>query len=287
MAEETDVVITGMGCVSPHGRGVAALWDGLLAGRSALVPLTLFDASAFRNPLAGVVDGYPAAVLSPLVQGGDREGVFRSLPADAVSADVSQMPRAFRMLEDAAAEAMRDAYGLDASAPQEELDAKLSRDDAASYGAIVTGSNFGGMSAAETALTEGRTDHTRAGLSGYLFGTAGERLARRYQMRGPRMNVSLACASGTAAIGIGLDIIRQGRAEMVLACGYDELSLYVYAFTPASQRCARSRQKPSAPSTSAAKARFSPKAPAWSCWKARAMPRNAKPEFTHASWAGR
>src|SRR5688500_706467 len=115
---EFDVVITGMGCVSPHGRGVNALWQGLLESRSAFVPLTLFDASVFRNPLAGVVDGYPAAEGS-------------TTAADAVSAEPRCMPRAIRMLEDAADEAMRDAYGIDSSASNEELEAKIAKDEGA------------------------------------------------------------------------------------------------------------------------------------------------------------
>jgi 3-oxoacyl-[acyl-carrier-protein] synthase II len=212
---ENDVVITGMGAVSPHGRGVAALWRGLIEGRSALTPLTLFDASVFRNPLAGTVEGYAAA--EPV-----------SAAVDLGSADSRHLPRATRMLEDAAREALRNACGLDPAA-DDQLDTLVSRDENARYAGIVLGTNFGGMSAAETALIDGRLDRAKAGLDGYLFGTAGERLARRYQLQGPRMNLSLSCASGTAAIGVALDMIRQGRTEMVLAGGYDELSLYVYA----------------------------------------------------------
>jgi 3-oxoacyl-[acyl-carrier-protein] synthase II len=85
------------------------------------------------------------------------------------------------------------------------------------------------MSAAETALTAGREDPAKASLDGYLFGAASLRLARRFGFSGPRYNLSLSCASGTAVLGVALDLIRTGRAEVVLACGYDELSLFVYA----------------------------------------------------------
>jgi len=36
MSEAHRVVVTGMGAVSPLGRGVDALWSGLLAGRSGI-----------------------------------------------------------------------------------------------------------------------------------------------------------------------------------------------------------------------------------------------------------
>ncbi|HYG78599.1 MAG TPA: beta-ketoacyl-[acyl-carrier-protein] synthase family protein [Planctomycetota bacterium] len=197
-----EVVITGMGCVTPHGKGVQALWRGLLEGRSALQPLTLFDASVFRNPLAGTVSGYPA------------------------DPECKAPSRALRMLIDAADEAVQDALQV----PQSEaLSARISADEDWKHAALVTGTNFGGMSAAEVALVDGRTQPEKAGLEGYLFGAAGNTLAARYGFAGPRLNLSLSCASGTAAIGLACDMIRRGRADVALACGYDELSLYVYA----------------------------------------------------------
>jgi 3-oxoacyl-[acyl-carrier-protein] synthase II len=196
------VVITGMGAVSPHGKGVKPLWDGLLAGRSAFRPITLFDAQAFRNPLAGEVDGYP-------VQSGGK-------------------PRALRMLNDACAEALADALGaadLDAAALSEKTKASPTLAGAA----LVAGTNFGGMSAAEVALVDGETDPGKASLENYLFGAATAGLARAYGLGGPRLNLSLSCASGAAAIGVAFDLIRQGRVQAAVACGYDELSLFVYA----------------------------------------------------------
>jgi len=198
-----DVVVTGMGCISPHGRGARTLWDGLIAGRSALKPITLFDVSAFRNASAGVVDGYAA-------------------PA------IGESARSVRMLSDATREALSDALGLDASADAAAIRAAVGTTGFANAG-IVAGTNFGGMSAAETALVEGRTDLAKANLSGYLFGAAGEALAEQFGVLGPRQNLSLSCASGTAAIGLAFDLIRRGRADVAIAAGYDELSLYIYA----------------------------------------------------------
>lgn len=52
--------ITGLGVVSPFGLGVNALWEGLVAGVSAVKPTTRFDASAFRCKLAGEVSQFSA-----------------------------------------------------------------------------------------------------------------------------------------------------------------------------------------------------------------------------------
>jgi 3-oxoacyl-[acyl-carrier-protein] synthase II len=49
------VVITGVGAVSAMGVGAAALWAGLVEGRSGLGPVTRFDASGFASSIAGQV----------------------------------------------------------------------------------------------------------------------------------------------------------------------------------------------------------------------------------------
>ncbi|GMV82463.1 MAG: 3-oxoacyl-[acyl-carrier-protein] synthase 2 [Planctomycetota bacterium] len=197
------VVVTGLGSVSPHGRGAAALWAGLLEGRSALRAVTLFDASVFRNAQAGEVDGY--------------------------SAGEGQPPRAVRMLCDAALEALGDATGLRFVAAPDAVRAAVAAQPGLAAAALVAGTNFGGMSAAERALIDGSEDAGKASLDGYLFGTAGEAVAQAGGLSGPRLNLSLSCASGAAAIGQAFDLLRLGRAQAVLACGYDELSLYIYA----------------------------------------------------------
>ncbi|NDH28692.1 MAG: beta-ketoacyl-[acyl-carrier-protein] synthase II, partial [bacterium] len=66
MSNEQRVVVTGMGAVSPLGRGVAALWDGLLAGRSGVRALQGLDLTGQEVDFGGqVVDFDPSDVLEP------------------------------------------------------------------------------------------------------------------------------------------------------------------------------------------------------------------------------
>jgi 3-oxoacyl-[acyl-carrier-protein] synthase II len=52
------VVITGLGALTPIGNTVAEYWDSLLAGRSGIGPITLFDASRHTVRIAGEVKGF-------------------------------------------------------------------------------------------------------------------------------------------------------------------------------------------------------------------------------------
>ena len=54
-------------------------------------------------------------------------------------------------------------------------------------------------------------------------------LGERFGIRGPALTVSVACASGTAAVGLGAELIRRGEADRVLAGGYDALSEFVFS----------------------------------------------------------
>ncbi len=179
-------VITGLGAVSPYGKGVSALWAGLSAGRRAISPITLFSTEGLRNSRAGQVPGYE--------------------PPKAPGEDT----RALRFLLDALDEALADA-GLMPGGSCERA-------------ATVVATNFGGMSAAQLALT-GRT----VDLSGYDFAANTARAAERAGFTGPSVTLSMSCASGVAALVVALELIREGRADLAVAAGYDELSIYCYA----------------------------------------------------------
>jgi len=69
-------------------------------------------------------------------------------------------------------------------------------------------------------------------------------LARRTGARGPVLTVSVACASGAAAIGAGAALIRRGDADRVLAGGYDALSEFVFSGFDSLRALTRTCPKP-------------------------------------------
>ena len=188
MASARRAVITGLGSVSPFGRGVPALWTGLVSGHKALRPITLFPTAGLRSSLGGEVPGYPP----PAAPG--------------------EPTRAERFLKDALAEALADA-GLGAGGFDPER------------AALAIGTNFGGMAAAEHALSPGGAPT----LAGYDFAGIVARSAAAVGFAGSTASPSVSCASGSAALVVALELVRAGRADMVVAAGYDELSLFCLA----------------------------------------------------------
>jgi nodulation protein E len=75
-----DAVITGCGAVSPLGVGVAALWEGLLAGRSAIAPIARF-------PAADLEPRNAAEVPVDVTGDPDRAGAFALRAAAEACAD--------------------------------------------------------------------------------------------------------------------------------------------------------------------------------------------------------
>ncbi|HEV8676559.1 MAG TPA: beta-ketoacyl-[acyl-carrier-protein] synthase family protein [Methylomirabilota bacterium] len=185
-----DVVVTGIGAVSPYGLGRAAFWAGLAAGRCTLAPLTLFPTDGFRCRIAAEV------------------------PPTVTLRASGRRTRADRLAIAAADEAVADAG--------------LHRADLRPA-AVVVGGIGGGMLEAEAwywrLQREGVDDpRLRGALRSVLPSAHAEMLARRYGTTGPKETVVLACSSGGAALGIAADLVRAGETPLALAGGVDALT---------------------------------------------------------------
>ena len=194
----TRIVVTGMGAISPLGAGVARVWEALCRGESGIRDVTRFDAKDF-----------------PYTRGGEIRD-FR-LPPDVGSAGATA-DLATQFMLTAAAEALRDGRLAD--------DAALLADTG-----VVLSTNFGGVLSGEKVMAErlGKGQAQAADFDEFLFQTCADRVARHWHLGGPRNMLSLSCASGAAAIGYGLELIRGGRARAVLTGGYDALSRFAWS----------------------------------------------------------
>jgi 3-oxoacyl-[acyl-carrier-protein] synthase II len=184
------VAVTALGAVTAFGSGVEAFWRGVLEGRSAIGPLTRFSAAPYRS-------GVAAEVPEGSLFGPERKaGTFAGTAADLVLA------------------AAREALGGRGRPPAPE---RLG---------VVVGTSMGGNGALVDWVRQG------APSGGHrpdpLFSVASV-LASEVGARGPSLCVSVACASGTVAVGIGADMIRKGECDAVLVGGVDLLSEFVFA----------------------------------------------------------
>ena len=65
MATHDDIVITGIGVVSPIGVGREAFWESLISGTSGIRPLTGFDASGLAVRFGGQVVDFDPKLFAP------------------------------------------------------------------------------------------------------------------------------------------------------------------------------------------------------------------------------
>ncbi|HVM00857.1 MAG TPA: beta-ketoacyl-ACP synthase II [Egibacteraceae bacterium] len=196
------VVVTGVGAVTPYGVGVAPFWAGLLAGRPTAGPITRFDASGFAVRIACEVPAFDP---------------FTRLPPRLVR----QLDRFAQFALVAGEEALAGA-GLLGSPADAGLHLPVEGVDPERVGAVVA-SGSGGveeMNAQADRLRAGGPARVRPYLPIAMpVNMAGAQLAIRHGLRGPSYAVASACASAGDAIGAGLDLIRCGRADVVVAGG--------------------------------------------------------------------
>jgi 3-oxoacyl-[acyl-carrier-protein] synthase II len=201
LAERETVVVTGLGATTPLGGDVASTWAGMLAGRSAVRSLT--EDWAAQLP---VRIGAPAA-------------------ADPVEVVGRVQARRMDRCEQLALVAARQAWA-DAGSPV--LDPER-------LGVSVT-SGIGGIGSTLTAYDALR-EKGWSRISPYTVpmlmpnGAAGWISMELVARAGAHALVS-ACASGAEAIGYGIDMIRSGRCDIVVAGGTEAaiMALNIGAF---------------------------------------------------------
>ena len=189
------VVITGIGTIASIGSTRKTVWEGLVAGRSGVRPVTLFDATAYRSRLAAEIPDLDAA------------GCFTALERRRLS-------RCDRAAIVAASEALDDA-GLTAA----------DRDPQRT--GVMLGSGTADLLRNEEYLADLRAHGFRGARPSAIFNhfpsTPVDAIGERFGVRGPRACVVAACSSSTIAIGYAADAIHRHEIDVALAGGADVL----------------------------------------------------------------
>ena len=190
-------VVTGLGIVSPVGTGAEAAWDSLVAGKSGIADVTLFDASAYEIHVAGEVKDFDARQYmdGPDARRHDRNTHF------AVAAT---------------GEALRDA-GLLGD------DGHVTGDVDADRFGMVFGTGIGGIGMISDGI-QTLNERGPGRISPFLLphmipDAASGMVAIQYGIRGPNLAVVSACATGGHAIGEAMETIVRGQADIMLGAG--------------------------------------------------------------------
>jgi 3-oxoacyl-[acyl-carrier-protein] synthase II len=185
------VVVTGLGLVTPVGIGVEESWSALVAGRSGIGPITLFDASSFPTRIAGEVKGFDPGKFM------DRKEARRN-------------DRFIQFALAAADMAMKDS-GIE-----------MSKEDPERVGAIV-GAGIGGLGTIEdehrTFLEKGVKRIGPFFIPSLIINLAPGQISLRYGMKGPNFSPVSACATGNHSIGDAMIAIERGMADVMISGG--------------------------------------------------------------------
>jgi 3-oxoacyl-[acyl-carrier-protein] synthase II len=187
------IVVTGMGALTSLGNDVQTTWDGMIAGRSGIGPITQFDPSRLTTRIAGEVKDFDC---SPLL---DSKAQRRN-------------DRYTQLALMAALEAVRQA-GL-----PDHMEGEL-----AERTGVIVGTGIGGIrTLADQVLLMGAKGPDR--MSPFLIPSAIANLAAGviaivFGPQGPNFSVVSACATGGHSIGEAWETIRRGDADVMLAGG--------------------------------------------------------------------
>jgi 3-oxoacyl-[acyl-carrier-protein] synthase II len=191
LAENRRVVITGVGLVSPLGIGTDETWKGLLAGRSGVAAITLFDASQHPVRIAAEVKEF-----EPL--------------RFVEKKDVKKMDRFIQFAVAATDFALRDSR------------LNVDRENAEEVGVYI-GSGIGGFGTIEREHTE-LMKHGPRRISPFFIPAAIVNLASgwvsiRAGAKGPNSATCTACTTSAHAVGDSYRIIQRGEAQAMIAGG--------------------------------------------------------------------
>ena len=183
-------LVTGAGAVTPIGTGTENFWDAALHGKSGIGDITLFDPSPYPSHIAGECSDFDAT--------------------DFMSKKEARRMDRFAQFGIAA--------GIQAAENAGVVDTVRERPERV---AIVIGSGIGGLSTWER---EYKVLHERGPnrVSPFLItmmvpNMAAGQLAIMLGAKGPTQCPVLACATGGEAIAEGLELIRRGDADVVIA----------------------------------------------------------------------
>jgi 3-oxoacyl-[acyl-carrier-protein] synthase II len=191
MPEEKAIVVTGIGVFTSIGCSRSDFWNALISGKSGVRRIQAFDPEGHLSQIASEVTSFN--------------------PEDFISRkQVNKMARVSQLASSAAVEAVRDA-GLD-----------LERENPVRIGCVI-GSAAGDYNNIEEQYLKfqqkGPGSVNPLSIPRIIPNMPACNAAVVLGIHGPNIGIATACATGAYAIGTALGLLREGRADVILAGG--------------------------------------------------------------------
>ena len=187
------VVVTGLGAVTPVGNTPEETWDNLVAGKSGAAPITLFDASKFKTQFACEVKGLN---MNDYIDRKEARKMDRYTQLALVAAT------------QAVADSKIDAEGIDKNRV-----------------GVIFGVGIGGIKTFEDEVKYYGV-HEADGpkfnpffIPKMIADIASGQISIKYGFHGPNYTTTSACASSTNALADAFNVIRLGKANVIVAGG--------------------------------------------------------------------
>lgn len=195
------VVVTGLGAITPIGNTLAEYWEGLLAGRNGIAPITLFDASRHDCRFAGEVKGFDPHLYL------DRK-------------EAKRMDRFAQFGVSASKQALADAQFVINDLNAEQV-------------GVLIGTGIGGLKVLEDQqevyLTKGPDRCSPFMIPMMIANMAAGLTAIHTGAKGPNSCSVTACAAGSNAIGDAFRLVQRGYAQAMI-CGGTEAAVTPLSF---------------------------------------------------------
>ncbi len=189
-----EVVITGIGILSPIGIGRESYWDALMQGKTGFKTISLFDTSRFNVHVAGEIDFDPVQFLG-------KKGL-------------RDMDRSAKLICSAAKLAIDDAH------------LQITEESAHSTGVSI-GTTLGSLHSIaqfdRDGLIEGPRYVNPSHFPNTVINSPASQVSIRFKIKGFNTTISTGLCASLDAVSYAADFIKLNRADAVLAGGVEEL----------------------------------------------------------------
>ena len=191
MSNNKKILITGVGAITPVGKSVAEMWQSIRNGVCGIGTITKFDPSNVASKVAAEIKDFDFSQYAE-----------------------KKMARRMGLFTQYAVAAAKEAW-IDSGLDQTDYDPKRV--------SVMVGNGIGGtevdMEAYKVLFERGPNRLSPMMIPKLIANEAAGNISIMLNAKGAAHTIVTACASGTDAIGVALDMIRSGRADVVIAGG--------------------------------------------------------------------